>query len=109
MGGLYQESVIDPIWHQLLSDVIYRPAMVSRDGECRETIGTHVVLDGACDQFLVNPVRNLSAAYACAETLWYLSGEKRIKRIAAYAPSYERFASKDGTAHGAYGFRLRRQ
>lgn len=76
----------------------------SRDGETREILGYTARLENPRANFMFNPLRKLSASYAAAEVLWYLSGEDRIDRIVAYAPQYERFA-EDGIAHGAYGHR----
>lgn len=101
--------IIDDAWRMLVGHLLEKNITGSRDGECREQIGVHVILDGAIEQFLLSPRRKLSTSYACAEILWYLSGEKKIKRLAAYAPQYERFADDHGEAHGAYGFRIRKQ
>lgn len=48
----------------------------------------------------------MSPMYAAGELFWYLSGTGSGEHICAYAPSYSRFISKDGTAYGAYGPRL---
>ncbi len=55
--------------------------------------------------FLENPVRKMSAAYAAAEMLWYLSGTDDASLVKAYAPSYENFLDDGVHAYGAYGKR----
>lgn len=77
---------------------------LSRDGPCREVIAWQGVMDPDLN-FITVPERKLSASFAAAEILWYLSGERDTMLVTAYAPQYERFTEPNGEAHGAYGHR----
>lgn len=82
----------------------------SRAGETIEVVGWSGCLENVDKNLLVDETRRLDPAYACAELLWYLSGERSVERMCAYAPSYKRFANpqtEDGIAMGAYGDRWR--
>ena len=79
----------------------------SRAGKCSELVGYKSELANVNENFLLSPIRNASAVYACAELLWYLRETNKLDMIVAYAPSYSRFGSPDGTAHGHYGHRWR--
>ena len=103
--GLLTFNTLDEMWHHALLNVFTNGyAIGSRDGECSELIGYQGVLLDPNNNFIMNPHRGLDPVYAAAELLWYLSGERDIKRVVAYAPQYARFAN-DGMAHGAYGWR----
>lgn len=61
----------------------------------------------SCEKtFLTNSRRALSPFYACGELAWYLARSNSIEFIAHYAPQYLQFAEPDGTANGAYGYRI---
>jgi thymidylate synthase len=80
----------------------------SRAGDSIEVVGWSGRLVCTDNNLLTSRVRRLDPAYACAELLWYLSGERTVERMCAYAPQYKRFAnpqSEDGIAFGAYGHR----
>jgi len=82
-------------------------SQASRDGDvCGEIIGYSAKLSaaGQCT-LLMNDVRNVSAAYAAAEVLWYMGGSGAIAMLQEYAPSYRKYASGEVT-YGAYGPRL---
>lgn len=101
---------IDSAWLCILRDLFQYSTWngESRDGGVsHELIGYHCVIDASNQQtFLVNPIRKLSPSYAAAETLWYLSGSDQVDMLLRYAPSYVKFADKDGKAYGAYGARI---
>lgn len=79
----------------------------SRNGGTHEIVGWSAQLINPQLNFLANPRRKLSPIYACAELVWYLSGQSSIEIIKHYAPQYVKFAETDLTAYGAYGARLR--
>ena len=96
---------VDDLWLDALGILITTDKeMVSRNGRAREIFGYQTVLTDLDRTFVLNGQRKLSPQYAAAETLWYLSGERTIERIVAYAPQYIRFAEVD-VAYGAYGYR----
>ena len=97
---------VDDLWPLILDEVISKPLKSGGQGELRQLPGFKITLDGAKEQFLLNERRKLSPIYASAELLWYLSREKSIEMIQAYAPQYDKFA-EDGVAYGAYGARLK--
>ena len=98
---------IDQIWPGLLRQALDNPQVDGTQGKLDgEIVGAHVVLDGAAEQFCLNPRRKLSPIYASAELLWYLSGTFDGTMIKAYAPQYEKFLDPIGWAQGAYGGRL---
>lgn len=79
---------------------------VSRAGRTLEIPGVALRLLDLDRNFVMNPIRNLSPVYASAELLWYLSGTNDISMLKHYAPSYANYAQADGTAYGAYGYRI---
>jgi len=84
----------------------------SRAGASKEIVGWAGKLVNADANVLVSEVRRMDPAYACAELLWYLSGESSVEMLCRYAPSYKRFANpQESTGHamGAYGNRIVRQ
>jgi thymidylate synthase len=83
----------------------------SRDGAVAlEVLDYSFSLDASKQcTFLRNPTRNISMAYAAAETLWYMSDTPSVEMLQAYAPSYKKFADANGNAHGAYGPRVMEQ
>lgn len=99
---------IDDLWRRTLELLLRQVKRPSRAGEARETIGAHVTLTDPDQSFVTNARRKLSPCYWGAELLWYLSGERAIDRVVAYAPQYSKFARPDGTAYGAYGERIKR-
>lgn len=101
----YYTSLTDA-WLDCLNFVLKGGRFLSsRAGGCREVIGHSFTLEQPARNVVISKARSFSMPYACAETLWYLSGDNSIKMIEAYAPSYKTFAEDDGAAHGAYGHR----
>jgi thymidylate synthase len=98
------------MWLELIKDLLNAPSGPSRDGAMRgEILGWSGQLSAQGQRtFLTNPERGLSPSYAAAETLWYMSGQKKSEMLERYAPSYKKFAP-DGQAHGAYGPRVMTQ
>lgn len=100
---------IDALWIEATSSLLnYGDLHVSRAGKTLELCGHAMRLTDLDRNFLLNPVRNLSPVYGSAELLWYLSGTNDISMLKHYAPSYTNFAQADGTAYGAYGYRISR-
>ena len=99
---------IDLLWFDALCEVQMRTPRESRIGQMKEVLGWQGMLCNIDRTFLQSPRRRLSPEYACAELLWYLSGEAKIDMIAAYAPQYTNYAN-DGIANGSYGYRMRGQ
>lgn len=103
--GLNSYDTFDELWLDAATQIRDEGTYVgSRDGETLEILGYVARLNDIRANFMFNPERNLSASYAAAEVLWYLSGTPSIEMIKEYAPQYERFA-EDGIAWGAYGHR----
>jgi len=96
---------MDQLWlNALYSIETFGHDLESRIGSCRELLGFQTVLTHPINNVLLVPERRFSLSYACAEMLWYLSGQNDIEMIKAYAPQYEKFA-ENGIAYGAYGHR----
>lgn len=104
-------SNIDGLWLLTLGDLLDCHVTSSEKGLVREIIGFSATLENTNATFLQNERRKLSAWYAAAETLWYLSGTNKTEMIKVYAPQYERFEDKNrpGIAYGAYGHRITEQ
>lgn len=99
-------ATVDELWHYALRQVVTFGEIVdSRNGSSRELVGASYTLETTDYTFLTDPTRNLSPAYAGAETLWYLSGSNRADMLMAYAPQYIHYLTPEGIAHGAYGYR----
>lgn len=100
-------DTLDELWLDAADFVLEDGQDVpSRDGFSREVCGYAARLANPWSNFMFNPVRNMSAAYAAGEFIWYLSGSDKGEHMVAYAKQYERFLESDGHAHGAYGYRL---
>lgn len=93
-------------WQKLILDLLSARSQASRNGETREIIGYSFQITQPKFNWLCNKRRCLSPAYASAELLWYLSGEKTVERLLPYAPQYEKFIEDNGEAYGAYGPRI---
>lgn len=128
-------STVDALWRDALSQIINNGSVLpSRDGPTREILGYTARLSDPRAHFLFDPIRQLSPAYAAAELLWFLSGQRVVHALVPYAPQYTRFCNEgelfldeDGNeshplsnqwkvkgrnvlyAHGAYGYRLNRR
>lgn len=96
-------------WLGLVKKILRNGSPItSRDGDCLEMLNVSFTLLVPEASWLSVSARKLSRAYAAAEVMWYASGSNKIRDIAAYAPSYTRFAepSDPSIANGAYGDRL---
>lgn len=102
---------VDEMWQDTLARILTAGReLVGRNGEpTREIVGYAAQLLDPELNFVANPVRRLSASYASAEFLWYMSGSSSGEMIKRYAPSYESFLDDDGEAYGAYGPRIMSQ
>lgn len=101
-------ETLDELWLDAAQAILQRGLPLdSRDGQTLETLGYSARLTDPRANFMLNPERKLSPAYAGAELLWYLSGHTNIDRIVAYAKQYTRFTEDGKTAFGAYGNRWR--
>lgn len=107
-----EQHSIDIIWSSLLEMLLEEPIQESRDGDCREM--TQVVFNvdpRRC--VLMNRARKFNRAYAAAEFIWYMRGDRDVRMMEAYAPSYKRFASGPldhyPQSYGAYGPRINSQ
>jgi thymidylate synthase len=99
-------STMDQAWTATLRALLFDGRTISsRDGPCRELVGTAFMLTDVGAALVTVPERQLSASYAAAELIWYLSGDDAVKMISAYAPQYSRFADENGRAYGSYGAR----
>lgn len=105
---------VDEMWRALLIELldVHRPNVTedSRAGEIvAEIQGWSGSLNTMAQMNLVaNPVRKMSPDYCAAEVLWCMTGSNQTKWLLPYAPQYqERYGEEDGTAWGAYGYRLR--
>lgn len=98
-------DMFDEMWFGCLQRALtIGDKIVVRGRPCAELMGYQATLDDVHHNLLMNPRRRISPTYACAEILWYLSGDDSIEMIEAYAPQYKLFAN-DGVAYGAYGKR----
>lgn len=122
-------STIDDLWYDALVEILIKgDSLPSRDGPTKEVLGYVARLSDPRAHFLFNPIRKVSPAYAAAELLWFLSGQRVVHALTPYAPQYARFCNEGelnilqsgdegpaGTkqnvlyAHGAYGYRLDRR
>lgn len=102
---------VDQLWEAAVNDVVRYGAKTKsrsggRDTQTLEVVGWSGRLSNPSLNFLANRRRKLCPVYASAELLWYLSGRNTLEAVTPYAPSYDKFAEPDGTAYGAYGYRL---
>lgn len=118
-------DTFDDLWLNTAVELLDKGHKInSRAGSTIELMGFVARLEDPTACFMYNPRRRLSAAYAAAETLWYLSGTDKIEMMLDYAPQYKRFANERPVikigkqplsevttkgselyAHGAYGKR----
>lgn len=102
---------MNEMWLGASADVFDRGELLkSRAGSCVELVGWQGRLTDVERNVLLSAERAIDPAYGCAELLWYLSGQRSVEMMCAYAPSYKRFANpqvSDGLAMGAYGHRWR--
>lgn len=99
-------SNADELWYEMMNRVLkHGELMGSRDGSCAELTSVSMELTNTSAILVSNQLRCASVEYACAETLWYLSGSNEIDVIKRYAPQYARFSDDGVTANGAYGHR----
>lgn len=102
---------LNEMWLAASKDVFERgEPLKSRAGSCVELVGWQGTLCDVERNVLLTAERAIDPVYGCAELLWYLSGQRSVEMMCAYAPSYKRFANpqiSDGLAMGAYGHRWR--
>ncbi len=61
------------LWHSALTTItIAGNEVSSRDGKCKEILGSQFILTNVFKNFLIDPIRKMSPFYAAAELLWYL-------------------------------------
>lgn len=97
---------LDEMWINAAQTIIQHGELTgSRDGETKEILGYVGRLADPRANFMFNPIRKQSPAYAAIELLWYLSGTASVELLLPYAPQYKRFADSAGEAFGAYGAR----
>lgn len=100
----------DLMWAAMVTRCAGGRELDSREGGCREVIGWSGTLDNPMTSLVTLPMRKMSAIYAGAEVLWYLSRTGKIKMIQHYAPSYPKWANEDDDGdlemYGAVGARL---
>lgn len=108
---MHRFKSMNEMWMVASRDVFERgERLESRAGPCVELVGWSGRLTDVESNVLLCPERAIDPAYACAELLWYLSGQRSVEMMCAYAPSYKRFANPQeptGVAMGAYGHRWR--
>lgn len=92
------------LWLDVMEQCLRGKLKTSRDGDQHEVQGVSWRLNDPEASWIDDANRKATLRYACAELIWYLSGTKD-GWIRHYAPQYERFLEKDGSAHGAYGYR----
>jgi thymidylate synthase len=95
---------LDMLWDKTIQNLLSKGETPTRLGSSKEIIGYQGLLTNPWMNVVTNGVRQFSLPYACAEMLWYLSGENNIGLIKQYAPSYVKYA-EDDIAWGAYGKR----
>lgn len=101
-------GTINEMWESVMDELELAEPHASRAGPTRELVGWSGRLADPSRNVLLDPARRMDPAYACAELLWYFSGERSVEMMCAYAPSYKRFANpqtETGHAMGAYGHR----
>lgn len=96
---------INELWLAIRETLSTEEPVETRNGLAYEEIGFAACLTDIDKNFLTVPERNLSAVYANAELLWYLSGSGSTEMIRGYAPQYAKFTEPNGEAFGAYGAR----
>jgi thymidylate synthase len=99
---------VDTLWVRALRATLKGEHVDCRNGGSTQLTGVQCTLTNPDRNFVMNAERNLSPYYACAELLWYLSGNDRVEMMQHYAPSYANYAEDDGHLHGAYGARIKK-
>ena len=99
-------ETLDEAWLETVLQLLERSSVKCRNGRMREICGFSFKLMNVNNNVLLNKRRVISPTYASAELLWYLSRANNIGMLKAYAPQYSQFAEPDGTAFGAYGWRI---
>lgn len=74
--------------------------------EIRERLGQGFILQNPRARLPFVAERDLSASYAVAELLWYLSGSDSTEWIGYYAPFWRNISDDGETANSAYGARV---
>lgn len=97
---------VDTAFTAVLSELLERPVISSRNGPMREIVGYSLVLNNKITQIVTNKRRKLDPRYAAAEFLWYLSGDASGEMLLTYAPQYEQFLDVNKMAWGSYGYRM---
>lgn len=100
---------VDQLWKSVVTRLLDDHAIHvdCRGGGSSEFIGATFRLEGISNNVVTIPRRKFSLRYACAEFLWYLSGDRSGEMITHYAPKYAQYLDS-GEAFGAYGERWKR-
>lgn len=103
---LFYES-LDDMWLATISHILHEGFdQSSRNGSTKDILAYQAILLNPQLSWLTNERRAVSPATACAEALWYMSGESDVTAMQRFAPQYINYAEEDGKAYGAYGSRL---
>jgi len=93
---------------EILSRGHFRPGKTgSADDESRELFGHAFTISRASRCVMSIPHRKFDPAYAFAELLWYMNGDRSTEFIKRFAPRYASFEDELGYAVGHYGYRWR--
>ena len=104
-------------YRDLIALVYNDPHYICKPGDARPAGrgGGQEIRERLCEGFeLIDPLarlpfvpeRDLSASYAVAELLWYLSGSDSTEWISYYAPFWRNISDDGETANSAYGARV---
>lgn len=102
----------DDAWRQAAVELTREdgPARVeySRAGNVRELLHAAFEIAEPRQRWVHSRQPPLNPAFALAEVVWIVNGRNDAGFLNFWNPSLPRFAGRDSTYHGAYGFRLRR-
>jgi thymidylate synthase len=59
------------------------------------------------ERVLFSPVRDANPFFHVYESVWMLAGRRDAAPLLGFVRGFDTYAEKDGTVHGAYGFRWR--
>lgn len=79
----------------------------SRNGGMTELLNYSFELRDPTQCITTLPGRNFNLEYAIAEFLWFMSGSRDGLVLKNWAPGYDQYLEPDGTAHWAYGHRVK--
>lgn len=102
----------DDAWCQAMEKICNGNDVItqkSRLGLTRELLHVNFTINNPRERWVLSRTPAINPAFAIAEVFWILYGSNETKFLNFWNPILPKFIGNEKSAHGAYGFRIRKQ